>query len=246
VGAPGFAADMNLILFEPAELDAPLARADPRARHVLDVLRRTVGDRFDAGLVNGPRGKGIVRSIDAHGLELAFEWGELPPPLEPITLLIGLPRPQTARKILQEATAMGVRELRFVTSEKGEAGYATSTLWQSGEWRRHVIDGAEQAFCTRLPEVRWGERLAAALDALAPAGARVALDNYEAPQSLSAMPLGAPVTLAFGPERGWSAGERDRLRAAGFQFAHLGARVLRAETAVVAAVSLVRAKLGSM
>ncbi|QYM79349.1 16S rRNA (uracil(1498)-N(3))-methyltransferase [Horticoccus luteus] len=237
---------MNLILFEAHEVERPLARADARARHLLDVLRRGEGDAFDAGVIDGPRGKGIVREIGADALRLEFAWGAPPPALWPITLVLGLPRPQTVRKILQEATALGVGELRFVTSERGEPGYATSTVWRSGEWRRHLIAGAEQAFCTRLPRVRAGESLATALAALPGGGARVALDNYESPGALSAMDLATPLTLAFGPERGWSAAERTALRMAGFAFAHLGERVLRAETAVVAAVAIARAKHGTM
>lgn len=237
---------MNLILFEAAELEQPLARTDPRAVHVLEVLRRKEGDTFDAGLIDGPRGKAVVRAVEADALRLEFTRGETPPPLLPITLIIGLPRPQTARKILQEATALGVGEMVFVASEKGEASYASATLWRSGEWRRHVIAGAEQAFCTRLPRVRWGVALAEALARLTAEGARIALDNYEGAAALSAGDVRAPVTLAFGPERGWSAKEREQLRAAGFALAHLGSRVLRAETAVVAAVAIVRAKLGTM
>jgi RsmE family RNA methyltransferase len=56
--------------------------------------------------------------------------------------------------------------------------------------------------------------------------------------------LGAPLVLAFGPERGWSAAERDLLRAQHFAFAHLGTRVLRSETAVIAALAVVRSRLG--
>lgn len=237
---------MNLVLFEAHEVGRPLARADARARHLLEVLRRGGGEAFDAGVVDGPRGKGVVREVGAEELRLEFTWGEPPPPLWPITLLIGLPRPQTARKILQEATALGVGELVWVVSEKGEPGYATSTLWSSGEWRRHVMAGAAQAFCTRLPHVRVGESLATAIAALPAVGGRVALDNYESPRALSAMELTPPLALAFGPERGWSATERAALRAAGFALAHLGERVLRAETAVVAAVTIVRAQHGTM
>jgi RsmE family RNA methyltransferase len=77
------------------------------------------------------------------------------------------------------------------------------------------------------------------------ARARGALDLYEASEPLGRIALAAPVVLAFGPERGWSDSERDRLRDHGFTLAHLGSRVLRVETAVVAAVSVVKARLGT-
>ena len=235
---------MNLILFDPAELATPLRRSDPRARHLLEVLRRAAGDTFDAGLVNGPRGKGTLVQIGPEALTLAFTWGAAPPPPDPITLLVGLPRPQTARDILREGTALGVAALHFFAAEKSEPGYARSTLWSAGEWRRLLLAGAEQAFDTRLPEVTHGRPLGEILAALSPAGARLARDNYESPQALSAVRATPPVVLAFGPESGWSAAERVQLRAAGFILVHLGARVLRTETAVIAATAVIRAQLG--
>ncbi len=242
---------MNLILFEPAETAFPLPRSDPRAVHLTDVLRRQPGDTFDAGLVNGPRGKGTLVRVGERELELAFTWGAPPAVLEPLQLLIGLPRPQTARKILQEAAALGVARMEFFGSEKGEGSYAGSSLWSTGEWRRHLLAGAAQAFDTRLPEVATGRGLAEAIGRLPKTGCRLALDNYEATQVLGPEAFGAAgaqsgpeVTLALGSERGWSAAERNLLRAEGFILVHLGVRVLRVETAVVAAVTLARSARG--
>ena len=235
---------MNLLLFEPAELAAPLPLNDPRAQHLLKILRRVAGDTFDAGVINGPRGKGTLVEIGVDALKLSFAWGPPPAPPEPVTLLVGLPRPQTARDILREATSLGTGALHFFPADKSEPSYASSTLWSSREWRRHLITGAEQAFDTRLPADTHGQSLAAAIAGLPADATRIALDNYESPQSLSTVALGAPLVLAFGPERGWSAAERELLRAQHFAFAHLGTRVLRSETAVIAALAVVRSRLG--
>ncbi len=244
---------MNLILFQPGETGQPLPRSDPRAQHVLDVLRRTEGGSFDVGIIDGPRGKAQVAEIGRDSLTLTFSWGLPPPPLDPITLLVGLPRPQTARKVLQDATALGISTLHFIATERSDPSYAQSTLWTSNEWRRHVIAGAEQAFCTRLPQVSWTHSLTAILATLAHPGGRVALDNYEGTLPLLSYsvsghnPASPPeLALAIGPERGWSDAERHALRQQGFTLAHLGARVLRTETAVVAALAIVKAKLGQI
>lgn len=237
---------VNIILFHPSEVELPLPRSDPRAQHLLGVLHRQPGDTFDAGLLNGPRGLGTLVSIEEGRVLITFVWGAPPPPLAPLTLLIGLPRPQTARVILREAAALGVSAMHFVRTEKGEASYADSTLWHSGAWRECVINGAAQAFCTRLPEVTHGRSLADTL-ALRPAGeTRLALDNYESPAALSRFdaPAGQPVVLALGAERGWSAAERALLRQSNCTFVHLGERVLRTETACLAAITLIKAKLG--
>lgn len=238
---------MNLILFEPHELGRPLAQADPRVRHVAEILRQNAGTTFDAGLINGPRGKAALRPINSEAVEIEFTAIAEPPPLAPITLIVGLPRPQTARDILREATTLGVSALHFVLTEKGDPNYARSTLWQNEAWRRQMLVGAEQAFSTRLPLLSHGRALGEVLPMAGPSHACCALDNYESAHPLSRIELAtAEVTLAIGAERGWSSGERTLLRQHGFVLAHLGDRVLRTETACVAAITLVKAKLGLM
>jgi 16S rRNA (uracil1498-N3)-methyltransferase len=240
---------VNLVLFESAELTAPLPRTDPRAAHILAVLRRREGDTFDAGVVNGPRGKATIASITSDLLALAFTWDAPLPPLPPTTLLIGLPRPQTARDILRDATTLGATCIHFIATERADPNYATSTLWTSGEWRRHCLAGAAQAFDTRIPEVTWTHTLASALATLEAPATRLALDNYEATAPLRVCHLigdklsgsSGGVTLAFGPERGFGPADREALRAADFTLVHLGRRVLRVETAVIAALAITRA-----
>lgn len=239
---------MNLILFEPHELGVPLPRADRRAEHVLKTLKRAEGDSVDAGLVNGARGKATIVQIATASVTFIFDAETEPPPLPPVSLIVGLPRPQTARDVLRDATTLGVDAIHFVATEKAESSYRQSTLWSSDEWRRQLILGAEQAFDTRIPSVTHGETLGAVLSSVAggaPA-AKVCLDNYEASGRLADLAIdpGSRVVVAVGSERGWSGEEREQLRQAGFAFAHLGRRVLRTETAVVAALTLVHAKLG--
>ncbi len=237
---------MNIILFSPSEVELPLSRQDNRARHILAVLRRQPGDSFDVGLIDGPRGKATLVEVRADELNLSFVWGESPAALAPLRLILGLPRPQTARDLLREGTALGVAAMDFVRTERGEASYAQSTLWTSGEWRELLVTGAAQAFCTRLPSVQHGHSLSEAIAAVPAACTRLALDNYEASAALAdlVLPNAPGVALALGAERGWSDAERALLRRNEFQFVHLGPRVLRMETAAIAAVTLVKAKRG--
>jgi RsmE family RNA methyltransferase len=214
-------------------------------------LRRGAGDQFDAGIVDGPVGKGRILGIGLEGLDWAFEPSTGTSrhyvgsdPLDPIELVVGMPRPQTARKILFDAATLGVRALRFVMTEKGDASYRQSTLWSSGEWRRHVRAGLEQAFATREPEISYGESLPESINELPDAATLIALDNYEASAPLlSALPIVFPAAIFVGGERGWSAAERDLLRGKGATLHHLGRRVLRTETACVAALALIRSQL---
>lgn len=237
---------MNIVLFTSDEANQPLPRTDARARHIVDVLRRVPGDSLDAGLINGPRGKATVEAVTADELVLSFVWEQDVPRPELITLIAGLCRPQTSRRVLREAATVGVARMLFVHTDRGESTYADSSLWTTQEYQRHVRTGVEQAFATQLPSVQVGMDLAAAMTA-APAETRIALDNYEgiAPLHRICVPMARSLVLAVGPERGWSAAERDLLRQADFQLAGLGHRVLRAETAVVAALSVLKARTGA-
>src|SRR5690606_19372489 len=151
---------------------------------LLSVLRRNPGDTFDAGLINGPRGKGKVEAIEPDALRLSFTWDAPLSPLDPLILILGLPRPQTARDLLREATTLGATAIHFVSTERSDPNYAPSSLWSTGEWNRLCLQAAEQAFDTRIPEVIWTLSLASAIAALPPRSARVALDNYEATSGL--------------------------------------------------------------
>ena len=240
---------MNLILFETAADAAHLAPGDARTRHIREVLRMTPGDELFVGVVNGPRGRATLADDVGGGLRLAVQWEDKIDPPRPFWILAGMPRPQTARDLLREAATMGVTALHFFNAEKGEPSYAQSTLWSSDEWRQRLREGAAQAFATTVPAVARHESLREALETLLAAApgdsTRLALDVYEAGAPLSHFaPAAGSVVLALGAERGWSAGERDILRASQFQLAHLGPRVLRSETALIAGLSVLLAKRG--
>ncbi|MDX2110240.1 MAG: RsmE family RNA methyltransferase [Verrucomicrobiota bacterium] len=246
---------MNLVLFDSADATMALPVNDPRARHITGVLRVGTGQRFDVGAVNGPRGKGWIVQQEKDALCLAFAWGETPPTLPPITLLVGMPRPQTARKLLQETTSLGVSHLAFFQSIKGEPSYSQSTLWSSTEWQDLLKAGAAQAFHTGVPRVTHHESLGNCLKQYPATPYAIALDVYEGTERLSSALDGClakapppthqqPVLLAIGSERGWDAREREQFRTAGWTLAHLGERVLRTETAAITALALTHSKLG--
>lgn len=236
---------MNCILFQEPLERCVLPPRDRRAEHIRDVLKMQPGDELDVGVANGPMGKARIVKDDAAGMELSFTWGEVPPSLNPLWMAIGLPRPQTARKILREAASLGIAQLDFVHAGRGDPAYRQSKLWSTDEWQQQLWEGAELAFTTRLSAVRYDQTLAEWLEDLPDDGQRLALDNYEATRPLGVVPLtDLPQIVAIGPERGWSAGDRDALRAANFTLVQTGERVLRTETACVAAVSILSSRIG--
>lgn len=237
---------MNLILL-PGRHTRVVFGPDSRVgRHLSETLKPRPGQKIDVGQINGPRGKARVQpGPEARSWALEITWGDEPPPSEHIDLFVGLPRPQTARKLLQAAPTLGIRSLCFFASEKGEPSYGRSKLWTSDEWSRHLYEGAEQAFTTRIPSVRHSDSLAHALALLeghSPDPTRIALDNYEANGRLAAAPPWSQLALALGPERGFSNPERQRLRDSGFSLLSLGERVLRLEVALPFALGVADAR----
>ena len=238
---------MNLILFDAPFEVLRLGADDRRAQHLVQVLRVRVGTKVFVGFIGGMRARTEATLIEADGsVTLKVIGTELPPKPLPIRLLIGLPRPHTAKRILFEAASMGVQALHFFESEHSEPSYAQSSLWTTNEWKERLRLGTEQSFGTHLPEVAMHTDLQSAITFLQGSGVHVVLDNYEAAGALpQVLPGGAEsAVLALGAERGWSSVERDTFRKNGWQIAHLGAHVMRLETACTAAVSAVSACLG--
>lgn len=237
---------MNRILLEERRTDYRLPASDPRFAHARGVLCLRQGDVFDVGLVNGPVGKATVGAVDQRQLSFAVEWGEVPPPPPEVHLLLGLCRPATVRKILGTVPTLGAKSLTFVRSERSDPAYAKSSLWIDEGWRKPLREGVEQAFDTWMPEVNLRPSLEEAFPQLPETGLRFALDIYEAEQPLGKAVVDAapPVCLALGPERGWSKADRRRLRRAGFALVDLPTRILRLETAVTAALTLVHEQRG--
>lgn len=238
---------MNLILFNKPFESTRLEAADPRAQHLSKVLRARVGTKVFVGFVNGLRARAEVALIEADGAVSlrVIETEPAPAPLR-IRLLIGLPRPHTAKRLLFEAASMGVQELHFFEAERGEPSYAQSRLWTTDDWKDRLRRGTEQSFGTHVPEVGMHTDLQSAISFLQGEGSYLALDNYEAAGALPHM-LGSgarSAVMALGPERGWSPNERDTFRKNGWKLAHLGAHVLRLETACTAAVAAASACLG--
>ena len=240
---------MNLALLSASEAETGVLPAgDERARHLLKIVGVKPGSSFFVGVADGLRGKATVADV-TDGLRFTIVWEPHIQEKLPLAFVIGLPRPQTAKKALFELTSMGVAEIHFFKSEKGDPAYATATLWRDGEWRCEVVRGAEQAFSTRMPVVAVHDTLAGALgaaqSALPAESARVAPDVYESEGPLGPQFAGKPgAIIAIGPERGWSDRERALLKSSGYTLAHLGDRVLRVETASVAACAIALSGLG--
>lgn len=236
---------MNLVLITEAEAATGLPLGDARTAHLLGTVGLRSGQTFHVGIVDGLRGLATVTTT-APTLRFSVAWEKSPQPRLPLTVLIGLPRPQTAKKVLHDLASLGAARLVFFEADKGDPGYVASSLWKDGEYVEHVRKGTEQACSTLVPEVVRVSSLADALALAADAGWKVSLDPYESQGALGepGAPSGAlSAALAIGPERGWSDRERSALRTAGYTAHHLGDRILRVEAAALVGGALMLSHL---
>jgi 16S rRNA U1498 N3-methylase RsmE len=180
-----------------------------------------------------------------------------PTSLHPVRLLLGHPRPIVLRRMLRDLSTLGVECIVAVRTELGEKSYLKSNLWEGDTVRGLLIEGAEQAGSTMLPRVDKAWRLADAIARVVEGreGApRVVFDNEATGEAAAAggpggaggprAAAGPGRIIAVGSERGWTDDELHLLRDNGFEIARLGERILRTETAAIAAVVVTLRDLG--
>jgi 16S rRNA U1498 N3-methylase RsmE len=138
---------VNLLLLEPGERD--LSARDPRARHIRKVLRLTIGDSLRAGEVHGRLGTATIVSESSGRLVLEFEPMSAPPPLAPVELLLGHPRPIVLRRLLRDLSALGPASIVVTHTDLGERSYYESNLWD--DVRTPLLEGAAQGGSTLVP-----------------------------------------------------------------------------------------------
>jgi len=164
-----------------------------------------------------------------------------------ITLGQGIARGEKMDWILQKATELGVASVHPVHSDRSEVKLegerATKRL---AHWQGVVVSACEQSGRARIPEVAAAQALPALLTGALPSTRRFLLDP-EAEDAIATMPpLEGDCVLAVGPEGGWSPRDRQALQAAGFVGLKLGPRILRTETAGIAAIAALQARFGDL
>ena len=225
-----------------------IALPESAAAHLGRVLRLGVGDA--CVLFNGD-GHDYAARIVALGkreLRVAIDSAEAVPRESPLKLVLlqGVARGEKMDLILQKATELGAAAFRPLWSQRSEVKLDEARAQKRlMHWRSVVSSACEQSGRAFVPDVAAPVSLAAVLAALEPGGLRLILD----PQGeLSFATLSAEATqavyLAIGPEGGWSPLDREQLRAAGFQGLRLGPRILRTETAGLAAIAALQARFG--
>jgi 16S rRNA (uracil1498-N3)-methyltransferase len=232
---------MNLILLFPEDLvDGARARISGRRfRHVREVHRADSGDELAVGMLNGRMGRGTVTRLDESVLEMDIVLDRDPPAALPLTVILALPRPKVLRRVLFSMSVLGVKRIILVNAARVEKSYWQSPFLDPDVINHQLVLGLEQARDTQLPEVSIKQRFKPFVQDELPALARGTLALVAHPGADESCPrqISGPVTLAIGPEGGFTPFEIDLLYAAGLKSVHLGERILNTETAIPALVS---------
>jgi 16S rRNA (uracil1498-N3)-methyltransferase len=216
------------------------------ARHLTRVLRAEPGQRYE---ISDNRAAYLAEITEARGERVAFRVLEplpAPPPSVPIALLASIIKFDRFEWIVEKATELGVERIVPVAAARTEKGLFDASAKRSERWLRIARESSQQSRRVRMPQIlpaiRFERALAATADSL-PFDHRCFLDESDAaPPLLSTFPAARNLTdhiaVLLGPEGGWTDAERSQAIDSGWRAASLGAQILRAETAAVAALAV--------
>jgi 16S rRNA (uracil1498-N3)-methyltransferase len=233
-------------------VDAPLTPGErvalqgSAATHITRVLRLRPGDALT--LFNGHGGEYAASLAEARGGRLSVAVGEAQPIEREsalgLTLAQGVSRGERMDLVVQKATELGVGGIAPVFTERSVVRLSAPQAARKLEhWRAIAVGACEQSGRNRLPQLSAPVPLADFLKAATP-GTRLLLSPEGAVRIQDLPRPAAAVTVLIGPEGGLTEAERASAVAAGFTPVRLGPRVLRTETAAIAALSVLQSAFG--
>ncbi len=216
-----------------------------QANYLLNVLRLKSGDAVH--LFNGRDGewRALVEATTRRACRLLAETRLRPQTqLAPLHYLFAPLKQARLDYMVQKAVEMGAGRLSPVLTQHTQVARLNLD-----RMRANVVEAAEQCGILALPPVDEPQKLAQVLDRW-DSGERLIFCDEDAPaaepaRAFEGMERGTKVAVLVGPEGGFSAAERERIRAMpGAVPLSLGPRILRADTAAIAALALVQAFIG--
>lgn len=230
---------MNIILFDQKEILNGISRDDFRIQHLLFVLKKDINDPFSAGIINGETGTAKLTAIGEKCF-LSFSPEKPKEEPSPLTLICGISRPPVTRRILKDSATAGIAQLHFICIENSEKTYMKSKLWISDDWKKALLEGAQQGKVSFFPQVYQWNSVVEFLKNNQILGDKILLDNIEGKENFAAHLLSEKnnpkTTIAVGAERGWTDFERRNFINNGFQPLSLGKRIYRTEVALSSAI----------
>ena len=214
------------------------------AVHLARVLRARNGQHFDIA-AEGVTRTGAIVSISDDLVEFELGPAVAGRRLPEVNVLISIYKFDRLEWAIEKLTELGVERILPVVSRRTEPHLAKAAEKRAERWRRIAREASQQSRRPAPPEIVEPAALAKAMQSVS--GSRIVLSELEEQVSLKAALAEclAPITLALGPEGGWTPEEAEEFGKAGWKAASLGSTILRAETAAIAAVAVTMAEMSS-
>jgi 16S rRNA (uracil1498-N3)-methyltransferase len=223
--------------------DSRIALDAEESHHLARVLRLVPGAMVFAFDGNGAEYECEVARVHKDAAELqviARLSNEVESPLQ-LTLGQALIKGDKFDWVVQKATELGVTRLVPLVTEHSELRKAEGRESRLQRWRRIALEATKQ--CGRRKLIELAEVATFVQFCAAETGVKL-IFSERGGSRLADVPRANAVTLAIGPEGGWSERELTLAEAHGFLPVQLGNRILRTETAAVAAVALAQYAFG--
>ena len=208
-----------------------------QAHHLLKVLRCRSGDPVTLFNGDGSNYAGIILSTSRNSLRMRVDSRSAPENESPLMIHLGIPLAKGQRMdyAIQKAVELGVAGITPLTTARTVVKLDSKRLEGKLEhWRQVIIAACEQSGRARVPRLDSVQ----ALETWArTARFGIMLDPGKAASLRELECAATDVHLVAGPEGGLTAGETEMLRERGFHAVTLGPRILRTETAPVAALA---------
>ncbi len=210
------------------------------AHHLARVLRAQPGQLYELSDGNAVwLGRIDVVQRDAVEFSLMEEIPSYQLPLD-ITLLLSVVKFDAFEWALEKATELGVARIVPLAAARSEKALLVAAAKRAERWKKILMESAQQCRRVSVPQLRELAKPEAAFASAS--GLRILLSEAADAAPLREVLQGVDervVTLGIGPEGGWTDSEFAAARANRFQEGSLGKLILRAETAVVAALAAV-------
>ncbi len=216
---------------------------DHNAAHLFRVLRVKTGQEFEV-VADGVLRLGTVVFASEDKVEFHLSEEIVSPVLPEVAAYLSLFKFDHLEWALEKLTELGVARIVPLIAQRSGHHLIKAAPTRLPRWRKIVHEAAQQSRRIAPPEI--AEPVALKQIVAAAQGSRIVLSETEESISLKSAlaACSPPLSLAFGPEGGWTAEEIQMFRNAGWKSASLGNTILRAETAAIAAVAVVMAELG--
>jgi 16S rRNA (uracil1498-N3)-methyltransferase len=214
------------------------------ARHLSTVLRMREGERLCL-FHDGVEGEAIISALSKRGVTVSILSSNEVNRESPLHIMLaqGISRGDRMDYTIQKAVELGVTAIAPIITERTAVKLdAERSNKRSAHWRGIIISACEQCGRTTLPTLYPVTTLSSWLVERTN-GSRLLLRG-NAQHSLNSLVLEGYITILIGPEGGLSDAECAAAEAVGYTAVRMGPRILRTETAALAALAIIQSRHG--